>query len=131
MLIHKRDWRKPTKFGKSKTIPGQSLIPADLMKRHLAGTLPDIDQSAKYEYHYDEDGNQIGEPIPLEMHELHKMAVVIRKRQYEEQLKAKEEQAKRFRQQVIDEYVKEQASKGLEPKPVPPIKKSVPRKKES
>lgn len=108
-------WRQNSKYGTSRTIPGQSLVPAKLMERHLAGTLPDIDLSSRYEYHYDEEGNKIGEPLPLEMHELHKMAVAIRNRQFEEATKARKEQAEKFRQKVIDEYLKEQSSK--EPKP--------------
>lgn len=101
-----RDRRKPTTYSSSKTIPGQSLLPADLLKRHLAGTLPDIDQSERFEYHYDENGNQINEPMPLEMHELHKLAVAIRKRQFEEATEQRKAQAIKFRQEIIDEYKK-------------------------
>lgn len=94
------------------TIPGQSLKPSELLKRHLAGTLPPIDHSGKYEYHYDENGEQIAEPMPLEMHEMYTLAVAIRKRQFEEATKRREEEAKAFRQQIIDEY-----KASLEPKP--------------
>lgn len=97
---------KPTKYSTSRTIPGQALRPADLLKRHLAGTLPDIDQSQKYEYHYNEDGEQIAVPLPLEMHELHNLAVALRKRQYEENLKAMQNKAKADRDKLIEEYKK-------------------------
>lgn len=109
---------KPTVYGPSKTIPGQSLYPADLLKRHLAGTLPDIDLSKKYEYHYDENGEQIAEPLPLEMFELHKLAVALRKRQFEEATEHRKQQAIKQREQIIEEYkrsIQEQQPKPQEP----------------
>lgn len=104
-----RNWRTPSTYSTSKTIPGQSLIPAELLKRHLAGTLPDIDKSSKYEYHYDENGEQIGEPLPIEMHELHKLALALRKKQFEEENVRRAERAKKYRDQLIEEYKAEQA----------------------
>lgn len=101
------------KYSTSKTIPGQSLLPSDLLKRHLAGTLPDIDHSKKYEYHFDENGNRLSQPLPLEMHEVHKLAVVLRKRQHEEQLKQREKNAEAFRNKIIDEFKAEQAKHEL------------------
>lgn len=98
----------PTKYGPSKTIPGQSLKPAELLKRHLAGTLPPIDLSGRMEYHYDETGKQVAEPLPLEMHEMHKLSVAIRKRQYEEALEYRKKQLEKHKKQILDEYLKQQ-----------------------
>lgn len=100
----RRNWRDNVEYSESKTIPGQSLIPAELLKRHLAGTLPEIDQTSMNEYHYDENGEQIGEPLPVEMHELHKLAVAIRKRQFEEATEHRRKEAEKFKQRIIDEY---------------------------
>lgn len=100
----RRNWRDTLEYSESKTIPGQSLIPAELLKRHLAGTLPEIDQTSMNEYHYDENGEQIGEPLPVEMHELHKLAVAIRKRQFEEATEHRRKEAEKFKQRIIDEY---------------------------
>lgn len=100
----RRNWRDSVEYSESKTIPGQSLIPAELLKRHLAGTLPEIDQTSMNEYHYDENGEQIGEPLPVEMHELHKLAVAIRKRQFEEATEHRRKEAEKFKQRIIDEY---------------------------
>lgn len=94
------------KFSASRTIPGQSLYPADLMKRHLAGTLPPIDLSGKYEYHYDENGEQIAEPLPLEMYELHALAVALREKQYEAAIEHRKQKALRERDAIIAEYEK-------------------------
>lgn len=109
--MQKRNWREPTIYSTSKTVPGQSLIPADLLKRHLAGTMPDIDLSQKYEYHYDENGEQIGEPLPIEMHELHKLALKMRKAQEENANIQRAEKAKKFRDSLIEEYKREQLLK--------------------
>lgn len=106
---------KPTKFGPSMTIPGQSLKPADLLRRHLAGTLPPIDLSKRYEYHYDEQGNQVAEPLPLELHEVHRLSVAIRKRQFEEAVEARKLAAQKHKQEIIEEYerLKSEEAKGL------------------
>lgn len=101
----------PTKYSESRTIPGQALTPAAMLKRHLAGTMPDIDLSRKYEYHFDETGKQVAEPLPLEVHELHKLSVMLRKRQYEEALEHKKQQAQKHKEQIISEYEKLQAEK--------------------
>lgn len=105
----KRNWREPTVYSTSRTIPGQSLLPSELLKRHLAGTLPDIDLSQRYEYHYDENGAQIGEAFPIEMHELHKLALRVRKEREEEINKMRAEKAKKFRDDLIEQYKKEQS----------------------
>lgn len=119
-------------YGPSKTIPGQSLYPADLMKRHLAGTLPPIDLSGKYEYHYDEQGNPIGQPLPLEMHKLHELAVALRKKQFEAATEARKAQALKDREKVIEEYkksVSDQITPPLAEPPTPgPLKPKQPRR---
>lgn len=109
----------PVKFGASKTIPGQAMIPADLLKRHLAGTLPDIDLSKRYEYHYDEQGNQISEPLPLELHEVHKLSVALRQKQYEAALEHKKKAAEKHKEDIISEYIKNNppATQAGDPKP--------------
>ena len=89
------------------TVPGQTLKPSELLKRHLAGTLPPIDLAKKYEFHYDEEGKQVAEPLPLELHEVHKLAVALRKRHYEEALEQRKKQAERFKTQIIEEYEKQ------------------------
>lgn len=98
-------------YGASKVIPGQALKPSELLKRHLAGTLPPIDLSKKYEYHYDEEGKQVAAPLPLELHEVYKLSLAIRKRRYEESLEARKKQAERHKQEIIEEYEKQQAER--------------------
>lgn len=110
-----------TRYGSSKTIPGQSLIPSELLKRHLAGTLPDIDHSKRYEYHFDEEGNRLSHPLPLEMHEVHKLAVVLRKKQYDEALKQRQEAAAKYRDKIIEEFKAEQAKHELAAKQKEPL----------
>lgn len=125
---------KPTAYGPSQTIPGQSLKPSELLKRHLAGTLPDIDLSQKYEYHYDDQGKKVSEPLPLELHEVHKLSVAIRQRQYEEALEQRKQQAEKHKEAIIAEHLKNNPQ--LHPKPSSlkkssepnPEKKSVPKK---
>lgn len=102
-----RNWRKPTVYPSSKTIPGQSLRPGELLKRHQAGTLPDIDLSSKYEYHYDENGKQVSVPLPIEMHELHKYALKYRKRQEELVIEKRKADAEAQRKKIIEEYLKD------------------------
>lgn len=109
-----------TKYSHSRTVPGQSLVPSDLLKRHLAGTLPDIDHSSMYEYHYDEDGVQVAEPLPIEFHEFHKMALQLRKRQIEEANRLRAVQAKKFRDEVIEEYKKSILPKEPTPENITP-----------
>lgn len=93
-------------YGSSATIPGQALRPAELLRRHLSGTLPPIDLSKKYEFHYDEQGNQVAEPLPLELHEVHKLSVAIRQRQYEEALERRKQAAEKHKEEIIAEYIK-------------------------
>lgn len=103
------------KFSASKTIPGQALSPADLLKRHLSGTLPEIDLSSRYEYHFDEHGNKVNEPLPLELHEVHKLSVAIRKRQYEEALEQRKRDAEKHKEEIISEYIKNNPPKVEQP----------------
>lgn len=115
------------------TIPGQALEPADLMKRHLAGTLPPIDLSKSYEYHYDEDGNKIADRLPNEVHALHELAVALRKKQFEVATEQRKQQLERERARVIEEYEKQKAESALAAKELesPPVQKPSPRKKAS
>lgn len=117
----RKTWRSKTEFSPSRTIPGQSLMPSELLKRHLAGTLPEIDQKKNYEYHYDESGEKIGEPLPIEMHEFHALAVALRKRQFEEATKKRAEQAQKFKDQIIEEWKKQNPDKVPAPEPQPPV----------
>lgn len=114
MITRPRNYRI-TKFGPSQTIPGQSLTPSDLLKRHLAGTLPPIDHSDRNEYHYDTEGNQVGEALPLEMHEMHALAVALRNRQFEEATERRKEEALKFRDRIIAEHEAQQKLKTQEP----------------
>lgn len=102
----KNPFAKPTVYGPSKSIPGLSLKPSELLKRHLAGTLPEIDSSSKYTYHVDENGEQIGEPYPMEMHEFHALAVAIRKRQFEAATEARRLKMEKFKSEIVEEWKK-------------------------
>lgn len=113
MSNHPRKRNYETGFGPSKAIPGQSLYPAELMKRHLAGTLPDIDLSGKYEYHYDEEGNKIADRLPTEMHELHALAVALRKKQFEAATEHRRQQSLKERERIIEEYKKAASAESL------------------
>lgn len=87
----------------SRTIPGQSLIPAELLKRHLAGTLPDIAMGARYTH--DEDGNQVDENLQhMELHELKDLAERVREavRERNEEIRAKNQSA--YDDEVIARY---------------------------
>lgn len=101
--------RTTTTYGPSQTIPGQSLRPAELLKRHLAGTLPPIDHAAKYEYHFDENGQQIAVPIPLELHEIHKLSLAIREQQWKQATEARKLAAEKHKQEIIDAYEKQKS----------------------
>lgn len=107
-----------TIFGASMTIPGQALTPAELLKRHLAGTLPPIDLTKRYEYHYDEKGNQVAEPLPTELHEVHALSVAIRKRQYEEAIEHRKQEAEKHKEAIIAEYQKTHPKKTVPKEPV-------------
>lgn len=113
-------FNRSTSSTRSKTIPGQSLIPAELLKRHLAGTLPDIDRSQKYEHHYDENGEQIAQPLPLDYIEMHALAVALRKRQFEEATKKRKRDAEKFRDKIIAEYKASQVPEAKLPEVTPP-----------
>lgn len=102
------------------TKPGQALIPAELLKRHLAGTLPDIDHSPTARFTYDEDGNQVDEDLSrMELHELYELAEKVRGAVKERQDELAEEKKKAYDEHIRSEYVKElaakQASSGLPP----------------
>lgn len=111
----KNPYIKPTVYGPSQTIPGQSLKPSELLERHLAGTLPEIDLSDRYEYHYDENGEQIGEPLPLEMHEFHSLAVAIRRREFEAATEARKQEAEALKKQIIEEWIASQKAQESNP----------------
>lgn len=108
--------RITTDYGPSQTIPGQSLTPGEVLKRHLAGTLPPIDHAAKYEYHFNEDGEQVAVPVPLELHEIHKLSLELRKRQWEEAIESRREAAEKHKQDIIDEYEKQKLAKEEPPR---------------
>lgn len=97
-------------WGRSQTIPGQSLIPAELLERHLAGTLPDLDQADKFEFHYDEEGNEIGQPMPLDYIELETLAAAYRAKQREAAIEFRKQEAKELRDKIIADYQAEQAA---------------------
>lgn len=91
-------------FSRSRTVPGQNLTPADLLRRHLAGTLPDIDHTRRNEYHYDENGEQISYPMPMEYHEIQALAVEAKKRAFEADIEKRKQQAQKFRDKIIADY---------------------------
>lgn len=124
------------KFTMSRTIPGQSLRPAELLKRHLAGTVPPIDLSNRYEYHFNEEGEQVALPLPLELHEVHRLSVAIRKKQYEEALEHRKAMAEKHKQEIIAAYKLEQEKSKVEvekkdaptpPKGEKPLKSPTPK----
>jgi len=91
-------------YGKSQTIPGQALKPAELIKRQQAGTLPPIDVSGLFEYHYDESGKQIREPLPLELADLHKYALDVRKKRFETEMEIRKKNALKERDAIIEQF---------------------------
>lgn len=102
----------------SPTVPGQSLKPAEVIERHLAGTLPDIQKTPQYTH--DEDGNQISEDLSkLELHELFDLGARL-KREYDERFKEQSDaEAERLKKQHIDEYLAQQSKdNGQEGKPL-------------
>lgn len=111
---------------RSRTIPGQSLVPAELLERHLAGTLPEIDQEDKYEYHINEDGEEIATPMPLDYIELETLAALYRKRQQEAAIEFRKQEAKELRDKIISDYKAEQAA--LRPSAEPNLDKENPDK---
>lgn len=102
------NWREraDNQFGPSLTIPGQSLIPSELMKRHLSGTAGDIDLSSMYEYHFNEEGEQIGEPMPVDLYEFHALALKVKNDQIEAGEIQRQIDAENLKQQIIAEYEK-------------------------
>lgn len=97
------------KYSPSKAIPGQALIPAELLKRHLAGTLPDIQKNPQFTH--DENGQQISEDLSgLELHELHDLAVKLRREFDERQKQLKKQADEDYRKSIIDEHIKTQTA---------------------
>lgn len=95
--------------GVSLTKPGQSLIPAELLKRHLAGTLPPIAKVPQYTHN--EMGKQFQEDLScLELHELHDLYHKMKREIHERANAERIENAKNSRQSVIDDYLKKQAA---------------------
>lgn len=93
----------PSRKLPSRTIPGQSLLPAELLKRHLAGTLPDIQMNPHYTH--DEDGNQIEENLSgLELHELHDLAEKVRGELRERQMELDKKEKEDYENSVIERY---------------------------
>lgn len=100
------------KFGPSVTKPGQALIPAELLKRHLAGTLPDI--MKRPQFTHNENGEQISEDLSkLELHELHDLAVQL-KQEYDKRAEELKKQAEDdYKKRIIEEHTR------LNPPPTP------------
>lgn len=95
---------KPIKYSKSKTIPGQALIPAELLKRHLAGTLPDIQKNPQFTH--DEEGKPTGEVdlSRMELHELHELAQQVKSEFIEREKELAKQEADDYKKKVIEEY---------------------------
>lgn len=109
-MTRKIRFEKPVQYSPSRTIPGQSLIPAELLKRHLAGTLPDIAKVPLYTY--DEKGSQISEDLSgLELHELHDLSVRLRAEYDERAKQLKSQAAKEYDAKIIHDYLQTAASK--------------------
>lgn len=109
-MIRQRRATRPTKYSPSKTKPGQALIPAELLKRHLAGTLPDIQKTPQFTH--DENGNQISEDLShLELHELHDLTLRMKEEYDKRAKKLQEESREKYRQSIIDEHTKTQTAK--------------------
>lgn len=104
----------PTKYSPSKTKPGQALIPSELLKRHLAGTLPDIQKIPLFTH--DENGQQISEDLShLELHELHNLTVAMKSEIRKRQQKLDEEAEENYKKKIIDEHSQLLSSKQLHP----------------
>lgn len=121
-MNYKASKRKPTPrtvYGVSQTKPGQALIPAELLKRHLAGTLPDIQKHP--EFTFDEEGVQISEDLSkLELHELHDLAKELRVEYDRRASELKDESDKAYRQQIIDEFKQSHEENLKTPPPTSP-----------
>lgn len=98
----------PIHYSASVTIPGQALIPAELLKRHLAGTLPDI--AKRPQFTHDEYGQPTGEQdlSNMELHELHDLAQKVKLEFIEREKQLAKEEGENYRKSVIDEYIKTQ-----------------------
>lgn len=102
-----------TKFSPSKTKPGQALIPSELLKRHLAGTLPPIQKTPQFTY--DENGKQIGEDLSgLELHELHDLTVRLQQEFKKRQSELRKQAEEDYRKAVIEEHTKLQTAASKE-----------------
>lgn len=96
----------PLKFSPSKTKPGQALIPAELLKRHLAGTLPDIAKVPQYTH--DDEGHQISEDLSgMELHELHDLAMRLKHEYAEREKQLAKKAADDYKQSIIDEHTRQ------------------------
>lgn len=94
----------------SKTKPGQALIPAELLQRHLAGTLPDIQHNPKFTH--DENGQVIGEDLSkYELHELFDLTARARRELAEREAKLARDSDDKYRQKIIEDYEKSKPPK--------------------
>lgn len=94
------------KYSPSKTKPGQALIPAELLKRHLAGTLPDIQHTPKFTY--DENGKQISEDLShLELHELHELTLALQKEFNKRQEELRQQAEDDYKKRIIEEHTQQ------------------------
>lgn len=111
----------PVKYSPSKTQPGQALIPAELLKRHLAGTLPDIAKRPLYTY--DENGDQISEDLShLELHELHDLTLRMRDEWTKREKELAQKEASEQEAAIIEKY-----KASLKPEdPTPPADPAAP-----
>lgn len=104
---------KPTLYGVSKTKPGQALIPAELLKRHLAGTLPDIQHTPQFTH--DENGQQISEDLSgLELHELHDLSMRLHSEFKKREAELAVKHSEKLREDIINQYIKSQTAASKE-----------------
>jgi len=97
-------------YSPSKTKPGQALIPAELLKRHLAGTLPDIQKHPQFTH--DENGQQISEDLShLELHELHDLTMAMKAEIAKRQKRLDEESEENYKKKIIAEHQQSISSK--------------------
>lgn len=106
--MRKLRYEEPKKYRPSKTIPGQALIPAELLKRHLAGTLPDLQKNPQFTH--DDEGRPTGEQdlSRLELHELHELAQQVKSEFIEREKELAKQESENYRKSVIDDYIKTQ-----------------------
>jgi len=98
----------PIKYSPSLTIPGQALLPAELLKRHLAGTLPDIQKTPQFTH--DEYGQPTGEQdlSHMELHELHDLAAKVKLEFIEREKELAKQESEDYRKSVIQQYLAQQ-----------------------